>query len=91
MAENVVEKEPRALLVGAQAGAATAGTTMEGPQKVTGGASNPTVGNLPKENENTNRKGHLHSYVYRSVIYHSQDRKARRCRGREQMKQVREN
>lgn len=78
MAENVAKKEPRVLLVGTQAGAATVGTSMVGPQKVTVGSSNPIMGNLSKENENTNRKRHMHSCVYRRVVCNSRDGKAPR-------------
>ena len=33
-------------------------------------------GHLPKENENTNSKIYMHSYVYCSIIYNSQDMEA---------------
>ena len=36
-------------------------------------------GNLHKANKNTNSKRHLHSYVYCSIIYNSQDIEATKC------------
>jgi len=33
----------------------------------------PLLGNLSKENKNTNLKRYIHPYVYSSIIYNSQD------------------
>ena len=69
-------KEPPALLVGMQTGAAT--VVQEVPQKIknrnTIWYSNYHTGYLPKENENTNSKRYMHPYVYHSITYKSQHR-----------------
>ena len=38
--------------------------------------SYPTSGNIPKETQNTNSKGHKNSYVHRSIIYNIQGMEA---------------
>ena len=71
------ESKPCALLVGMQTGVATVENSMEAPQKINNRTtiqySNSTMGYLPKENENTNLKRHMHPYVYCSIIYNGQD------------------
>ena len=58
---------PRALLVGMQTGAATVENSMEFPQKIKSGTalwpSDPTSGNVPKENQNANSKEYVHLYA----------------------------
>ena len=53
---------------------------MEVPQKTKNRtniqSSNSTSGYLFKENKNTNLKRYMHSYVYCSIIYNSQDMEA---------------
>ena len=39
-------------------------------------SSNSTSGYLSEENENTNLKRYMHSYVHRNIIYNSQDMEA---------------
>ena len=74
------KRNTRALLVGMQTGAATVKNSMEVPQKIknriTIGPSNCTTECLPKEYENSNSKRRMHPYVYRSIIYNSQNMKA---------------
>ena len=74
------ERNLHALLVGMKTGTATVENSMEFLQKVKNRtilqANNHTTGYLPKEYKNTNSKGHMHSYIYNSVIYNSQDMEA---------------
>jgi len=73
-------KNPRALLVGMQTGAATVENHIELPQKVknrtTLGSRNCTSRYLPKGYKNINLKGYMHPDVYNSIIYNSQDTEA---------------
>ena len=67
------KRNPRALLVGMQAGAATVENSMEVPQKVKNrttlqSSNHTTTGYLPQEYENINSKGYMHPYVYSSII-----------------------
>ena len=63
-----------------QTGVATVEDSMEVPQKIknrnTIRSSNPSIGYLLKEYENTNSKRYMHPYVYCSIIYNSQDMEA---------------
>ena len=63
-----------------QTGAASVENSMEVLQKVKNRtilqSSNHTTWYLPKKYNNTNWKGHIHPYVYSSIIYNSQDVKA---------------
>ena len=52
--EDTEEGDPRALAVGMRAGAATAGTSLEGPWKVETGPHNSSPGHLSKEMERKN-------------------------------------
>ena len=76
------KRNPCALLVGMQTGAATLENKYGAPflkkvkNRTTLWSSNCTTGYLPKEYENTNSKGYVHSYVYCSIIYNSQIMKA---------------
>ena len=78
--EDVEKKEPCALLVGMQIGAATVEKSMEGTQKIKNETalwpSNSTSGDLAKETQNTNSKEYMHPYVHCSIIYNSQDMEA---------------
>ena len=62
------KRNPCALLVGKQIGAATVESSMELPQKVKNESafwpSDPTSGNISEEKQNTNSKEHMHSYVH---------------------------
>ena len=53
---------------------------MELPQKINSGSAlwpnDSTYGNIFEETQNTNLKEYMHSYVYCSVIYNSQDLEA---------------
>ena len=65
---------------GMQTGTVPLENSMEVPQKVknrmTLGSNNHTTGYLSKEYRHTDSKGHVHSRVYSSVIYNSQDMEA---------------
>ena len=71
--KDVEKREPSYTLDGA----ATLENSMEVPQKVKNRSilwsSNCTTGYLPKEYKDTNWNRYMHSYVYRSIIYNSQD------------------
>ena len=66
------KRNPRALLVRKQTGAATLENSVEVPQKVknrtTKQSSNPTIGYLPTKYKSTNLKGFMHAYVYSSNV-----------------------
>ena len=68
------KRNPPALLVGMQTGAATVGNSMEAPQNIKNSwSSNCTTGHLLKKYKNTtNSKGYMHPYVYCGTIYNSQ-------------------
>ena len=70
------KREPSALLVGMQIGAATVENSMEYPQKITDetafSPSDSTAGNVPQESQITNSKELKHSYVHGSTIYNRQ-------------------
>jgi len=74
------KRNPLALLVGMQAGAATVENSVEVPQKIKNRAtlqpSNPTIGYLPPKYKNTNSKGSMYPYVYSSITYNSQTMEA---------------
>ena len=67
---------PRALLVGTQAGAATVENSMEVPQKVENRAplwpSNHTTRYLPQRYTWSDPKGHMHPNVHSSNVQNSQ-------------------
>jgi len=69
--KDVEKKEPRALLVGMQTGAAAVGNGMEVPQKIKNRniiqSSNSTTGHLTKENKNTNLKRNMYPYAHCSI------------------------
>ena len=69
------KRNPPALLVGMQTGAATVEDSMEFPHKVKNGTaiwpSNPTSRIISQEIRNTNQKGYMHPYVHRSTKHHS--------------------
>ena len=69
------KKNPRALLVGMQTGAAALGNSVEGPPKIknrtTMQSNNSTAEYLPKGKENTNSKRHMYASVYCSIVYNS--------------------
>ena len=73
-------RNPHALVVGMQIGAATVKISMEIPQKIDNGTallpSDSTSGNFSKENQNTNLKEYVHTYVHCSVIYKGQNLEA---------------
>ena len=76
-AGKIVEKRnPSALLVGMQTGAATVGNSMEFPQKTKDGnvfwSSDPTAGTIPSESWITNSKEPMYPGVHSRVIYNSQ-------------------
>ena len=58
-------------------GAATAKSSMEGPQILKNGttlrSSNSTSGYKYEETQNTNSKEYMHPYVHFNIIYNSQD------------------
>jgi len=66
----VEKRNPHALLVGMQTGAATMENSMQVPQKVKNrtilGSSNRTT-IYPKNTKNANSKGYMHSYVYSHI------------------------
>ena len=65
------KRNPLALVVGMQPGAATVENSMEVSQEV----KNRTIlqsRNLPKDYKNINLKESTHPYVYSSVMYNSQ-------------------
>ena len=68
---------PHALLVGKYIGVATMEISMKLPQNFKNRhlrwSSNSTSGYLAKGNKNTNLGRHMHSHVYCSIIYNSQD------------------
>ena len=74
------KKNPLALLVAMQTGAATVENSMEFSQKITSSnaiwSSNTTTGYLPKKTKNTNSYRYMHHYIYRSIICNSQDMEA---------------
>ena len=74
------KRNPHALLVGMQTGAATVEDSMEVPQNIknttTLWSRNCTTGYLPKKYKNTNPNGYTHPYVYWSTIYNSQTMEA---------------
>ena len=63
-----------------QTGAATVESSEDLTQKITHKTdlwtSNFTPGNLFEENQNTNLKEYMHTYVHCSIIYTSQDLEA---------------
>ena len=63
-----------------QTGVATVESSMEITQKIKNESafwhSDPTCGNISKETQNINSKGHKHPYVHCSVIYSLQDMEA---------------
>ena len=72
------EKEPQYTVDGnVKYTAANMENSMEGPQKIknrtTVRYSSSTSRYLSEENKNTDLKTDMHSYVYRSIIYNSQD------------------
>ena len=71
------KRNPHALLVAMQTGAATVENSMEFHQKIKNKiaiwSSNSTTWYLPKENENTNLKRYMHLYIYCSIVYNSWD------------------
>ena len=77
------KRNPHALLVGMQTGAATVKKAMEVPQKIkntiTLGSSNGTMRYLPKKYENSHSKRYTHPYVSCSIIYNSQDVEQPKC------------
>ena len=75
------KRNPSALSVEMQTGAATVESSMEEiPQKIKSGSAfwprNPTSGNIAKGNQNTNLKEHKHPYVHCSIFYNCQDLEA---------------
>ena len=70
------KRNPLALLVGSQTGAATWENSREVPQKVKDRTalrcSNHTTGYLPEEYKNTNSEEYMHLYVFYNIIYNSQ-------------------
>ena len=70
------ERNPIALLVGMQTGAATVESSMETSQAVKNGSafwpSDPTSGTIYEETQNTNSREYKHPYIYCSVIYNNQ-------------------
>ena len=74
------KKNPFALLVGRETGAATVESSVEITQKIKNGSafwpSNPNSGNIPKGTQNTNLKEHKHPYVHCSIIYNRQHMEA---------------
>ena len=71
------KRDPRALLLGMQTGAATVENSMEIPQKIKNGSafwpSDPPSGNISEETQNINLKEYKHSCVLYSIIYNRQD------------------
>ena len=71
--EDVEERNPCALLVGMQTGAATMENSMEAPQKLTSRttlwSSNPTSGYLSKGNENTNSEICICAPVFTAAVF----------------------
>ena len=63
-----------------QTSTATVENSMEVPQKAENRtipwSSNHSIGYLLKEYRNTNSKGYMHSSVYSSIIYNSEDMEA---------------
>ena len=74
------KRNTHALLLRMQTGTVTVENSMEVLQKVKNRTtlwfSNHTTRYLPSKYENTNSKGYMHSYVYSSIIYNSQDMEA---------------
>ena len=71
------KKNPFAVLVGMQTGAATVENSMEIPQKIKNISafwpSDPTSGNIYEGTQNTNLEEHKHPYVLWIVVYFRQD------------------
>ena len=69
-----------ALLVGMPIGVASVESNMEIPQKIDNGtallASDSTSGNFSKENQNTNLKEYVLTYVHCRVLYKGQNLEA---------------
>ena len=67
---------PFTLLMGMKIGATTMKSSMKITQKIKNGTallpSDSTSGNLSKETQNTNSKGHKHPNVHCRVIYNHQ-------------------
>ena len=74
------KRESGTMLVGMEIGVVTVENSMEVSQKIkirtTTWPSNPTPGYIPRRNENTNLKRHMHPSVHGSIIYNSQDTEA---------------
>ena len=75
--EDVEKREPCAMLVGMQTGAAPVENSMEVPQKLKSRTTIPSNNSnseyLSEENENTNLKRFRHTHVHCNVVYKSQD------------------
>ena len=69
------KRNPRALLVETQTGAATVENSMDVRQKVGNKtipqSSNHTIGHLPPKYKNTNTKGYMHHYYLQQPNYRS--------------------
>ena len=70
------QKNPCAMLVGMQTGAATVENRIKLPQKIKNGTalwpSDSTCVKISKETQNTNLTEHMHPYVHYSIICNSQ-------------------